>query len=116
MLQERIRGYLRIADENRVKPVFENSHEPLRGRDGQAGMSELLAAIPSMNLTFDPGNAMDREHNRSFCSAGDIRKFYEDYGDRLPYIHVKMTKGNIVQPGVHRGRRHRACLLPRDAR
>ncbi|HUI71715.1 MAG TPA: hypothetical protein VL354_14440, partial [Spirochaetia bacterium] len=82
----------------RVLPVFENSHEPLTGSGGDAGISELLDAIPSMNLTFDPGNAMDREHNRSFCSAADVSRFYGDYRDRLPYVHIKMTKDNIVQP------------------
>ena len=97
-LQERIGEYIRIAAEHRVRPVFENSHEPLTGTNGEAGMSELLAGIPSMSLTFDPGNAMDREHNRSFCSADDIRKFYEDHRNQLPYVHVKMTKGGIVQP------------------
>ena len=98
-LQERIRQYMKMAAEHRVLPVFENSHEPLTGSAGAAGISELLAAVPSMNLTFDPGNAMDREHNRSFCGAADIRKFYQDYRDRLPYVHLKMTKNNIVQPG-----------------
>jgi len=97
-LQERVKEYIRIAAEYRVMPVFENSHEPLSGSGGEAGISELLAVVPSMNLTFDPGNAMDREHNRSFCGAADIRKFYNDYRDRLPYVHVKMTKDNIVQP------------------
>lgn len=97
-LRERIQEYIRMAAEHRVLPVFENSHEPLTGSGGEAGISELLLGIPSMNLTFDPGNAMDREHNRSFCCAADIRKFYQDYRDRLPYVHVKMTKDNIVQP------------------
>jgi sugar phosphate isomerase/epimerase len=97
-LQERIREYIQAASLHSVRPVFENSHEPLSGFGGEAGIKELLAGIPSMRLTFDPGNAMDREHNRSFCSAADIRKFYTDNRDRLPYVHVKMTKANIVQP------------------
>jgi len=97
-LKQRVREYIRVAGEHRVLPVFENSHEPLTGSGVEAGVCELIAGVPSMNLTFDPGNAMDREHNRSFCSAADIRKFYQDYCDRLPYVHVKMTKDNIVQP------------------
>jgi hypothetical protein len=98
-LRERIGEYIKIATEHRVQPVFENSHEPLTGSRGEAGISELLASIPSMNLTFDPGNAMDREHNRSFCSAADVRRFYREHHDRLPYVHIKMTKDNVVQPG-----------------
>jgi len=97
-LREQVQEYIRIAAEHRVLPVFENSHEPLTGSGKDAGIRELLDAIPSMNLTFDPGNAMDREHNRSFCSAADISRFYRDYRDRLPYVHIKMTKDNIVQP------------------
>ena len=99
MLRERIREYIRIAGEHRVRPVFENSHEPLSGSNGEAGIRELLEEIPSMSLTFDPGNSMDREHNRSFCGADAVKRFYYDYRDRLPYVHVKMTKANIVQPG-----------------
>ncbi len=97
-LEEKIREYISIAGQHRIRPVFENSHEPLTGSGGEGGISELLAGVPSMSLTFDPGNAMDREHNRSFCGAGDVRRFYQAHRDRLPYIHVKMTKDNIVQP------------------
>jgi sugar phosphate isomerase/epimerase len=97
-LKQRVREYITVAGEHRVLPVFENSHEPLTGSGAEAGIRELILAVPSMNLTFDPGNAMDREHNRSFCSAADIRKFYQDYREKLPYVHVKMTRDNIVQP------------------
>ena len=100
MLRDRIQEYIRIAAEHGARPVFENSHEPLTGsKPGEAGISQLLDAIPSMSLTFDPGNAMDREHNKYFCTAREVKQFYSAYRERLPYIHVKMTRGNIVQPG-----------------
>ncbi len=98
VLVGRIREYIGIAAERNVQPVFENSHEPLTGRQGEAGISELLAGVPSMNITFDPGNAMDREHNRSSCSASEVKQFYRDFRDRIPYIHLKMTRSNIVLP------------------
>ena len=83
-----------------MRLVFENSHEPLSAaQSGEAGIVELLERIPSMSLTFDPGNFMDREHNRSYCAAAALERFYNENKDRLPYVHVKMTKDNIIQPG-----------------
>jgi sugar phosphate isomerase/epimerase len=98
-LRERIEGRIRTAGERRVRLVFENSHEPTTAaRSGEVGIHELLAAIPAMNLTFDPGNFMDREHNRSYCDAPALKRFYRENRNRLPYVHVKMTRDNIVQP------------------
>ncbi len=99
-LRERIGTYITRAGQHHVRLVFENSYEPLSAEEtGEAGIRELLGAIPEMRLTFDPGNFMDREHNRSYCGAAELKRFYRENRDRLPYVHVKMTKDNIVQPG-----------------
>ncbi len=98
-LRERISQYVRIAQERKVRLVFENSSEPMSAAaKGEIGIRELLEAVPSMEMTFDPGNFMDRAHNRSWSTAEEIRTFYAAYSKRLPYVHVKMTRDNLVQP------------------
>ncbi len=54
------------------------------GETVEAGIRELLAAVPDVSLTFDPDNFMDSEHNRSWCGAAEVKRFYQENRDRLP--------------------------------
>jgi hypothetical protein len=75
-----------------IRLVFENSHEPL------GSIRELLEAVPGMELTFDPGNAMDKKNNRLPSDAAALKRFYRELAARIPYVHLKMTRGALVQP------------------
>ncbi len=98
-LKDGIERSVRLAEERGLRLVFENSHEPLAAPGGaEAGMRELLAAVANLELAFDPGNFMDRLHNRAPCSGPEVSAFYRENSGRIPYVHVKMTKDGIVQP------------------
>ena len=97
-LRAGIQRYIEIAARRGARLVFENSHEPLTAaRRGETGIRELLAAVPGMELTFDPGNFMDRKVNRSYSDAAEVKRFYREHSSRIPYVHVKMTRNNITE-------------------
>jgi sugar phosphate isomerase/epimerase len=99
MLTTGIQRYIEIAARRGVRLVFENSHEPLTAASrGETGIRELLAAVPGMEMTFDPGNFMDRKVNRSYSGAAEVKRFYRENERRIPYVHVKMTRNNTVEP------------------
>ena len=89
--------YEKIAAEHYITIVYENAYESVEG-DGKTffGMRELMNAVPGMKITFDPGNFMNKEQVKTTYRWAEVRDFYMEFKSRIPYIHLKSTKNNVL--------------------
>jgi hypothetical protein len=90
LIGQRVASNVRRAESYGIMPVFENSHEPLRG-DGESfyGIDELMQSAEEMRLAFDPANFLNLKaplHAPSWDALGD---FYARHSRRIPYVHLK---------------------------
>lgn len=92
-----IKKYNEFASSKKICIVYENSLESVAG-DGVTyfGMRELMQTNGDMKMTFDPGNFLNRDQEKKLPTWDQVKEFYIEFKDRIPYIHLKSTKDNIL--------------------
>lgn len=98
LISEKIITYNRFAKSCNVIPCYENALESLFNIGDERGIEYFLSRLGFMKITFDMGNALNKNAGAVYCTPGEAESFYEKYKGKALYIHFKTTKDGVMQP------------------
>lgn len=97
LICEKVISYNRYAKICRVIPCYENALESLYNKGNEKGIEHFLNRLGFMKMTYDMGNALNKNAGACYSSPEETEAFYEKYKNKAPYIHFKTTKDGIMQ-------------------
>ncbi|MGI6031399.1 MAG: sugar phosphate isomerase/epimerase family protein [Eubacteriales bacterium] len=90
---------IRQAWEKGVTLCFENSMEPIGGREEGAGMEELFHGCPDMVTAMDAAN-FTTQVTGGFATTGELVEYIGRNPQRIPYFHLKTACGHRPVPDI----------------
>lgn len=98
LICEKVISYNRLAKASGVIPCYENALESLYNKGDEMGIEYFLNRLGFMKMTYDMGNALNKNAGACYASPKETEDFYEKYKNKAPYIHFKTTIDGIMQP------------------